>query len=100
MLNFKKKLFIGIDLGSNTLRICAMDESLNIFLSDEIVTGVARGLKAGDALNLKAKDLIINSLLKFKLILRKTIIALLQQRLFVLHEIVMNFSLKFLQKLL
>ncbi len=66
MLNFKKKLFIGIDLGSNTLRICAMDESLNIFLSDEIVTGVARGLKAGDALNLKAKDLIINSLLKFK----------------------------------
>ncbi len=43
-----------------------MDESLNIFLSDEIVTGVARGLKAGDALNLKAKDLIINSLLKFK----------------------------------
>ena len=43
-----------------------MDESLNIFSSDEIVTGVARGLKPGDILNPKAKDLIINSLLKFR----------------------------------
>lgn len=65
MPNFKN-LFIGIDLGSNTLRVCAMDESLNIFSSDEIVTGVARGLKPGDILNSKAKDLIINSLLKFR----------------------------------
>ena len=43
-----------------------MNESLNIFSSDEIVTGIARGLKPGDILNSKAKDLIINSLLKFR----------------------------------
>lgn len=43
-----------------------MNESLNIFSSDEIVTGIARGLKPGDILNSKVKDLIINSLLKFR----------------------------------
>ena len=43
-----------------------MNESLNIFSSDEIVTGIARGLKPGDILNSKAKDLIIKSLLKFR----------------------------------
>lgn len=43
-----------------------MDSNLDILSSDEVITGVARGLKKGGKLNKNAKDLIITSLSNFK----------------------------------
>lgn len=57
----------AIDLGSNTLRICVMDENSNIMSSNEVIVGSARNLKTGGKLDKNAKKRIIKALEKFSL---------------------------------
>lgn len=55
----------GIDLGSNTLRICVMNESANIISSSEAIVGSARNLKQGSKLDSSAKERITTALYEF-----------------------------------
>lgn len=55
----------AIDLGSNTLRICLMDENTNIISSSEAIVGSARNLKKGGKLDNSAKERIISALNEF-----------------------------------
>lgn len=57
---------IGIDLGSNTIRICKFDGFKKI-KSDEKIVGSAIGLMPDKILQNEAKDRIINALNEFKL---------------------------------
>ena len=49
---------IGLDLGSNTLRVVLMDFEFNVINSDEFVVGSARNLKPGGKLDQSAKERI------------------------------------------
>ncbi|MSN96084.1 hypothetical protein F1B92_02555 [Campylobacter sp. FMV-PI01] len=55
-------MVIGIDLGSNTLRIALMDKNYKILLSKEFIVGSARNLKQGSKLDLFAKKRILKAL--------------------------------------
>lgn len=55
----------SIDLGSNTLRICVMDENKNIVSSSEAIVGSARNLKKDGKLDNEAKKRIMSALEKF-----------------------------------
>lgn len=46
----------SIDLGSNTLRICVMDENKNIISSSEAIVGSARNLKKMENSIMKQKS--------------------------------------------
>ncbi|PSM51930.1 exopolyphosphatase, Ppx/GppA family [Campylobacter blaseri] len=59
-------MVIGIDLGSNTLRVALMNERFEILKSYEIIVGSAKDLKDGGNLSPNSKNNIINALEKIK----------------------------------
>ncbi|NLY03423.1 MAG: disulfide bond formation protein DsbA [Campylobacter sp.] len=53
---------IGIDLGSNTLRVALMNSSFETLKAREFIVGSARNLRVGGKLDLEAKKRILNAL--------------------------------------
>lgn len=59
-------MVLGIDLGSNTIRILVMDENFSIVKESERIVGSARGLSAGGDLSVEAMERIFTTLREFE----------------------------------